>query len=98
MKKLGFGLMRLPQLDPANAASVDVEQVKKMVDRFIEKGFTYFDTAWMYAGFASENVAKEALLIVISRSLAADRISCFLAASSSSVRALIFPMIFASSY
>ena len=37
MKKLGFGLMRLPQLDPANAASVDVEQVKKMVDRFIEK-------------------------------------------------------------
>ena len=62
MKKLGFGLMRLPQLDPANAASVDVEQVKKMVDRFIEKGFTYFDTAWMYAGFASENVAKEALV------------------------------------
>ena len=62
MKKLGFGLMRLPQLDPANAASVDVEQVKKMVDRFIERGFTYFDTAWMYAGFASENVAKEALV------------------------------------
>lgn len=62
MKKLGFGLMRLPQLDPANAASVDVELVKKMVDRFIEKGFTYFDTAWMYAGFASENVAKEALV------------------------------------
>ena len=62
MKKLGFGLMRLPQLDQANAASVDVEQVKKMVDRFIEKGFTYFDTAWMYAGFASESVAKEALV------------------------------------
>ena len=25
MKKLGFGLMRLPQLDPANAAAVDVD-------------------------------------------------------------------------
>ena len=62
MKKLGFGLMRMPQLDPANAASVDMEQVKQMVDRFLEKGFTYFDTAWMYAGFASENVAKEALV------------------------------------
>ena len=37
MKKLGFGLMRLPQLDQANAASVDVEQVKKMVDRFIDR-------------------------------------------------------------
>ena len=60
-KKLGFGLMRLPQNDPVNAADVDVEQVKKMVDLFIERGFTYFDTAWMYNGFASENVAKEAL-------------------------------------
>ena len=62
MKKLGFGLMRLPQLDPANAAPVDVEQVKQVVERFFEKGFAYFDTAWMYAGFASENVAKEALV------------------------------------
>ena len=26
-KKLGFGLMRLPTLDKANAASVDLEQV-----------------------------------------------------------------------
>ncbi len=62
MKKLGFGLMRLPQLDPANAADVDVEQVKKMVDLFMEKGFTYFDTALMYNGSASESVAKAALV------------------------------------
>lgn len=60
-KKLGFGLMRLPQNDPANAADVDVEQVCRMVDLFMEKGFTYFDTAWMYNGFASENVVKTAL-------------------------------------
>ena len=62
MKKLGFGMMRLPQLDPNNAADVDVEQVKKMVDLFMEKGFTYFDTAWMYNAFASESVAKTALV------------------------------------
>ena len=62
MKKLGFGLMRLPLLDKEDAASVDVEQVKEMVDIFIEKGFTYFDTAWMYCGFNSENVVKEALV------------------------------------
>ena len=61
-KKFGFGLMRMPRLDPDNAAAVDVEQVKKMVDLFMSKGFTYFDTAWMYNGFASENVAKEALV------------------------------------
>ena len=28
----------------------------------MEKGFTYFDTAWMYNGFASERVAKAALV------------------------------------
>ena len=62
MKKLGFGLMRLPTLDPANPAAVDMEQLNKMVDSFLEKGFTYFDTAWMYNNFASENAAKEALV------------------------------------
>ncbi len=61
MKKLGFGLMRLPH-NGSDPAQVDVEQVKKMVDLFMEKGFTYFDTAWMYNGFASERVAKEALV------------------------------------
>ena len=25
-----------------------------MVDTFIERGFTYFDTAWMYCAFKSE--------------------------------------------
>lgn len=58
MKKLGFGLMRLPMKDGA----IDIEQVKKMVDLFIEKGFTYFDTAWMYCGFNSEPAVKTALV------------------------------------
>lgn len=61
-KKFGFGLMRLPRLDPDQPAAVDVEQAKQMVDLFMSKGFTYFDTAWMYNGFASECVAKEALV------------------------------------
>lgn len=61
-KKLGFGLMRLPLLNPDDPANVDVEQVKKMVDTFLERGFTYFDTAWMYHSFQSENVVKEALV------------------------------------
>ncbi len=61
-KKFGFGLMRLPSLDPQNAGNIDIEQVKKMVDLFMEKGFTYFDTAWMYCGFNSENAAKTALV------------------------------------
>ena len=55
--KLGFGLMRLPRLDDQ---TIDVEQVAKMVDLFIEAGGTYFDTAYAYPG--SEEAIKEALV------------------------------------
>lgn len=62
-KKFGFGLMRLPQLDPNDGNSpVDVEACKEMVDYFMENGFTYFDTAWMYCGFQSEKATKEFLV------------------------------------
>lgn len=61
-KKLGFGLMRLPLLDANDDGSIDLELTKKMVDTFLERGFTYFDTAWMYCGFKSENAAKEVLV------------------------------------
>lgn len=61
-KKLGFGLMRLPLLDANDGGSIDIEQTKKMVDLFIERGFTYFDTAWMYCDFKSESATKEVLV------------------------------------
>lgn len=61
-KKLGFGLMRLPLLDANDASSIDVEQVCRMVDTFLERGFTYFDTAWMYCAFASESATKKFLV------------------------------------
>ncbi len=57
--KLGFGLMRLPKLPDGR---IDVEQVKQMVDEFIAAGQTYFDTAYVYDGGASELAAKEALV------------------------------------
>ena len=56
IRKLGFGLMRLPR----NGEVIDVEQTKVMVDRFMEAGFTYFDTAWAYAG--SEDAIRQALV------------------------------------
>ena len=43
IKKLGFGLMRLPKIDGV----IDVEQMKDMVDAFMAAGFTYVDTAWV---------------------------------------------------
>ena len=60
-KKLGFGLMRLPLTDTNDKGSIDIEALKEMVDTFMEQGFTYFDTAWMYCAFKSENAVKEAL-------------------------------------
>ena len=62
VKKLGFGLMRLPLTDPNDDGSIDIEQLKQMVDSFLEQGFTYFDTAWMYCGGRSEEAAGEALV------------------------------------
>jgi predicted aldo/keto reductase-like oxidoreductase len=60
--KLGFGLMRLPFLD-GNRDNIDIEQLKKMVDMFMDAGMTYFDTAFVYGkNGASERAAKEALV------------------------------------
>ena len=56
IKKLGFGLMRLPKI----GEDIDVEQVKTMVDKFMDAGFTYFDTAWAYPG--SEEAIRAALV------------------------------------
>lgn len=62
MKKLGFGMMRLPQLDPNNDASIDMKATCNMVDTFIKRGFTYFDTAYMYHDYQSEIALREALV------------------------------------
>lgn len=46
MKKLGFGLMRLPK----QKDQIDIERTAAMADAFLKKGFTYFDTAYVYEG------------------------------------------------
>jgi len=57
-KKLGFGCMRLPMLPDGE---VDLPQFKQMVDLFLERGFTYFDTAHPYLDGKSELAIREAL-------------------------------------
>ncbi len=54
--KLGFGLMRLPK----KGEEFDLEQINAMVDRFMEAGFTYFDTAWAYEW--SEEAMRKSLV------------------------------------
>ncbi len=56
IKKLGFGMMRLPR----KGNEIDIEQTKQMVDRFMAAGFTYFDTAFVYDG--SEEATRKALV------------------------------------
>ena len=57
-KKLGFGLMRLPKKD----GKIDHDAVCKLVDLFLERGFTYFDTAYVYDNGNSEIAARECIV------------------------------------
>lgn len=43
-KNFGFGCMCLPMVN----GEVDIEEMNRMVDAFLENGFNYFDTAHGY--------------------------------------------------
>lgn len=58
MSRLGFGLMRLPEEN----GTIDMEQVCNMVDRYMEAGLNYFDTAYVYHSGKSEVAAREAIV------------------------------------
>ena len=58
MPKIGFGLMRLPETDGV----IDLDKVCKMVDAYMDAGFNYFDTAYVYHGGNSEKTVKEAIV------------------------------------
>lgn len=59
MKKLGFGCMRLPMAE-GSSKLIDKAQFCRMIDTFLANGFSYFDTAWVYAG--SEEAIRECLV------------------------------------
>ena len=46
MNRLGFGLMRLP-LCGGSPTDIDLAALCQMVDLFLERGFTYFDTSYV---------------------------------------------------
>ena len=62
MKKLGFGFMRLPVLDENDVTKIDLDLLCDMVDKFMERGFTYFDTAYVYHKQQSEIYLRKALV------------------------------------
>ncbi|NMA36851.1 MAG: Fe-S oxidoreductase [Papillibacter sp.] len=62
IKELGFGLMRLPVIPGGEQKDIDFDQVQKMVDLFMERGYSYFDTAYLYHNGYSETVIKKCLV------------------------------------
>ena len=58
---LGFGMMRLPikNNDPTN---FDYEQLNPMVDAFLDAGYTYFDTSFVYHNGKSEEATRKAVV------------------------------------
>lgn len=62
MKKLGFGLMRLPLLEADDQQRIDTETVCRMADLFLKSGFSYFDTAYPYHAGMSEVAFREAVV------------------------------------
>ena len=63
LPKLGFGFMRLPEVEGADGAKeIDLGTLCDMVDTFMDAGFTYFDTARGYHGGRSEAALREALV------------------------------------
>ncbi len=56
-KNFGFGCMRLPMVN----GEVDIKEMNRMVDLFLESGFNYFDTAHGYLQGKSEKALKISL-------------------------------------
>lgn len=60
-KKLGFGLMRLP-LNSEDPTDINQDELNEMIDLFLDKGFTYFDTSYVYHNGESERAIRRALV------------------------------------
>ena len=63
MKNLGFGMMRLPVL--TGPTDFDYAQLNKMVDAFLDAGYTYFDTSYVYHSGKSEEAPEVAMPVGI---------------------------------
>lgn len=57
ISRLGMGNMRLPERD----GHIDVETARAIIDRAVEGGVNYFDTAWMYHSFESQKFLGETM-------------------------------------
>ena len=59
--RLGFGMMRLP-VKNGDPTDFDYEKLNPMVDAFLEAGYTYFDTSYVYHNGKSEEATRKAVV------------------------------------
>ncbi len=62
MNKMGFGFLRLPQVEVEGKKAIDYDVLNPMVDAFLAKGGNYFDTAYTYLNGDSEIALRESLV------------------------------------
>lgn len=58
---LGFGAMRLPTNGEGDETRVDLEQAVPILNRGLDLGINYIDTAWMYLNKTSEEAVGQTL-------------------------------------
>ena len=92
MKKLGFGLMRLPLINDNDPSSIDFDKVFEMVDIFMKNGFNYFDTAHTYLKGNSEKAFRKALVDRYPRDsyIIADKLPIFNLTNSSQMQDILY--------
>lgn len=61
LSRLGMGNMRLPVKTDEPGTPIDYEAAKKIIDRAMEAGVNYYDTAYIYHGGESEVFTGKAL-------------------------------------
>lgn len=58
---LGMGAMRLPQVEPGFAGAIDEPRAMAIIERCMDLGINYYDTAYGHHGGASESLLARAL-------------------------------------
>ena len=53
MKNFGYGVMRLPLFDDSDPKNVDYGKAYELIKAFVDNGFSYFDTGYMYHNYYS---------------------------------------------
>ncbi len=61
-KRLGLGGLRLPISNPDDQKSIDYPTLEKIIDLFMEHGYNYYDTSYIYHDQQSEVALGKALV------------------------------------